>query len=56
MVQVAIFESDAAFQRFRVHPFHVGLKEKLRMHADWSPGDLDLSPEDFKAFAKLLGQ
>lgn len=46
MVQVAIFKSDAAFQRFRADPAHVALKEKLKMHADWEPGDLDLTSAD----------
>jgi hypothetical protein len=56
MVQVAIFRDDAAFQQFRMHPTHVELKEKLKMLADWAPGDLSLNTDDLRAFRELLSE
>lgn len=39
LVERAIFEDDDALQRFREHPAHKDLADKLRQCADWWVGD-----------------
>ncbi len=40
LVEIAIFEDDAALQRFRAHPKHRELTNILRETADWWVGDI----------------
>jgi quinol monooxygenase YgiN len=42
LVEIAVFENEAALQRFRQHPKHGELTNILRVHADWQVGDLHL--------------
>lgn len=40
LVEIAVFESDAALQRFREHPRHKEMTNLLRQIADWKVGDI----------------
>ena len=46
LVEIAIFENDAALQAFRKHPKHTELTVILREIADWWVGDIpaELAP------------
>jgi len=43
LVQIAVFENDAALQRYRTHPKHVELTDVLKKIADWQVGDFNHS-------------
>jgi len=42
LVEIALFQDDAALQAFRVHPKHKELTDMSCQVADWQVGDLHL--------------
>ena len=53
MVQIVAFKNQEAFDRFREHPIHVEIKEKLKYLADWDSGDLDLTAAGFESLRAI---
>ena len=40
LVEIAVFENNAALQAFRCHPMHKKFTDMLREVADWQVGDI----------------
>ncbi len=53
MIQIVAFNNQEAFERFREHPIHLEIKEKLKYHADWDSGDLDLTAAGFESLRAI---
>jgi hypothetical protein len=56
MVQFVVFMNQESFERFRDHPLHVEIKEKLKYNADWDSGDLDFTNADLAALRSIEDQ
>ena len=56
MVQVVAFKNQESFDRFREHPLHLQIKDKLRLIADWDSGDLDLASTQFASLQAFPAQ
>ncbi len=40
LVEVAVFESQEAFDRFRAHPAHASFAEECAQHLNWTVADI----------------
>jgi hypothetical protein len=46
LMEFALFENRAAFERFHAHPAHRAFSERLSKRADWVVGDLGADQAD----------